>query len=706
LQLSFDIGGTFTDVVLMDEGTGRLWLGKTLTTYGDLSRAVSEGIGALLAASGTPAAAVDRPVVGATTLVTNALIERRAPPAALIATRGFADVIEIGRELRYDIYDLRLQFPEPLVPRSLRFEVTERIRTDGSVETPLDHSDLEDLVRGLRESGVRSVAICLLNSYASDRHERQIAEHLQAHAPEVLVTLSSELSPEIREYERTVTAAANAYVRPVAGEHLRDVESALGQVGIDRPLRLMQSNGGITDTERGRRFPIALLESGPAAGAIGAASIGAAYWGRRLGISNLIAFDMGGTTAKICLIDDGQPSLTRSFEVARVARHKRGSGLEIRVPVVELLEIGAGGGSIADLNSVGLLTVGPESAGSEPGPACYGRGGERPTVTDANVVLGYLDPGYFLGGRMPLDLEAARRALATISEPFGGDVDAAASGVLSVVEESMAAAMRIHATERGRDPRAYAVFAFGGAAPVHAVSVARRLGIEHVIIPSAAGVLAATGLHVAPPAVDVARTQVMPLTVWDSDVVAGLCAELRERALPQLGALAGSRVTWSISADMRFRNQGFEIEVALPQLSALLAGERSADELEVAEVDHLFRDRYELLRGGIPPAAEAEVVTWRLTAIGEWSEPELAIRRPDLGAGSREEQSRRAWFSGIGFVSVPVLAHLTLAPGERRTGPAIVQQPESTVVIGPGDIMYADDDANLHVEVAPVTESS
>jgi N-methylhydantoinase A len=696
MQLSFDIGGTFTDLVLLEEESGKVWFGKTLTTYDDLSRAVAEGVESLLGASGSAPAAIDRPVIGATTLVTNALIERGGEPTALITTRGFADLIEIGREWRYDIYDLRLRFPEPLVPSELRFEVSERVRADGVVEAPVALEELEATVATLREAGVRSVAVCLLNSYVDGVHERAIAARLAELAPELMVTTSAELAPEIREYERTVTAVANAYVRPVAGKHLGEIETAIRATGVEQPLLMMQSNGGITDTELAARFPIRLLESGPAAGALAAA-----HWGRRLGTRDLMAFDMGGTTAKVCLIHDGAPTLARSFEVARVHRHQRGSGMTMRVPVVELLEIGAGGGSIAALDEVGLLGVGPRSAGSEPGPACYGRGGAKPTVTDADLVLGYLDPDYFLGGRMKLDPEAAERAiLAELGGAFDGDARAAAAGIVKVIEESMAAAMRIHATEHGRDPREYAVLAFGGAAPMHAAGVARRLGVGELVIPAAAGVLAASGLQVAPPATDVVRTRIMPVAGWDAGEVATICRGLRDEALAQLGPLAGAGVDYRVSADMRFRGQGFEIEVGLPQLAEVAAMNGSGPTPDPAEADRLFRDRYELLRGSAPPAGEAEVVAWRLTATGAWEEPEPAARSGGEDGDRRPTHTREVWFESTGSVEAQVVDHLGLRPGDNGVGPAIVQQPESTAVLGPGDAWEVDEHLNLRVSIA------
>ncbi|NTW42080.1 MAG: hydantoinase/oxoprolinase family protein, partial [Cellulomonadaceae bacterium] len=398
MRASFDIGGTFTDLVLLDESTGRAWLGKCLTTYDDFSRAIEEGLAQVLGAAGAGPADLDRSVVGATTLVTNALIERRGARTALITTRGFGDTLEIGREWRYDLYDQQLQLPEPLVPVEHRFELTERLRADGSVHQEVDLEEAARIADAMAALDVESVAVCLLHSYASTAHEDAVAAVLAERLPGVPVTLSGRLAPVIREYERTVTTLANAYVRPVAGEHFADIERALQNAGIDQPLVLMQSNGGVISTRTAREAPLRLLESGPAAGALGAAFLGA-----RLGLDRLLAFDMGGTTAKICIVEGGRPTVHHGFEVGRVHRLKAGSGLPVSMPVVDMLEIGAGGGSIAGLDALGLLKVGPHSAGSRPGPAGYGMGGELPTVTDADIVLGYLDPDYFLGGRMQLD---------------------------------------------------------------------------------------------------------------------------------------------------------------------------------------------------------------------------------------------------------------------------------------------------------------
>ncbi|HEY0217536.1 MAG TPA: hydantoinase/oxoprolinase family protein [Cellulomonas sp.] len=681
MRVSFDIGGTFTDLVLLDEASGRAWLGKCLTTYDDFSRAIEQGVRQVLDAAGTGPEAVNDSVVGATTLVTNALIERRGADTALITTRGFGDTLEIGREWRYDLYDARLQLPEPLVPVQQRFEVTERLYADGTVAIPLDLAEVGRVADRLAELGVESVAVCLLHSYASTAHEEAVGAVLADRLPGVPVTLSGHLVPVIREYERTVTTLANAYVRPVAGEHFADIERAVGRLGIDQPLVLMQSNGGVISTPTAREHPLRLLESGPAAGAIGAAAVG-----RRLGLDRLIAFDMGGTTAKVALIEDGRPTVRGGFEVGRVHRLKAGSGLPVSMPVVDMLEIGAGGGSIAALDDLGLLKVGPHSAGSRPGPAGYGLGGDRPTVTDADIVLGYLDPEYFLGGRMSLDVEASRRAMVEhLGAAFGGDPVAAAAGVVRVVDEHMALAMQVHATERGHDPRTFTMLAFGGAAPVHAARVARTLSLSEVVIPSAAGVLSATGLLVAPPMVEVSRTHLTELAGWRAEAVADVYAGLVAQAAAEL-AQTVDRVERFV--DMRFVGQGFEIEVPV--------GEQDGP----AEYLAAFAKEYERVYGTRPDYDRAEVVTWRVRVYGVFTQPELVRTVPPVADGPAAARTREVWFPETGTVPAPVLRMLEQPPGFTVTGPAILQLPESTAVIGPEDVATVDEDGNLHIRIA------
>ncbi|TXK19293.1 hydantoinase/oxoprolinase family protein [Homoserinibacter sp. GY 40078] len=680
MRVSFDIGGTFTDIVLLDENTGRTWLGKALTTYNDFSQAIATGISQVLGDADRDTDAIDSAVVGATTLVTNALIERRGATTALVTTEGFGDVLEIGREWRYDLYDPRLQLPDPLVDPEARYEATERLDATGAVVTPLDRAGVERIADQLAAAGVESVAVCLLHSYVSAAHEEEIAEILQARLPEVPVTLSGHLVPVIREYERTVTTLANAYVRPVAGEHFEDIERALVQLGIDQQLMLMQSNGGVVSTATARAYPIRLLESGPAAGAIGAA-----YVGRQLDIENLIAFDMGGTTAKVCIVEGGAPTVRNGFEVGRVHRLKSGSGLPVSMPVVDMIEIGAGGGSIAHLDGLGLLKVGPKSAGSRPGPAGYGLGGTEPTVTDADIVLGYLDPAYFLGGRMSLDVEASRRAMVdSLGTAFGDDPVAAAAGIARVVDEHMALAVQVHLTEHGHDPRTFPMVAFGGAAPVHAARIARILGVGRLIIPAAAGVLSATGLLVAAPMVEESRTRLRELRDWDSDDIEAIFADLVAQARHELGTDI-DRVDRFV--EMRFLGQGFEIEVPVA------AGD-GPDEYRakfVAEYEHIY--------GTTPDYERIEIVTWRVRVYGPFEAPDLT-RTVSRDAAEDTTRTRAAWWPETGLVEAPVRRMLALPVGERVVGPAILQLPESTAVVGPLDEAWLDEFGNLHVDIA------
>ena len=505
LRAGVDIGGTFTDLIVYDERTGALHIGKTLTTPDDPAIAVETGMQETLTLAGEPPAAVGN-VIHGTTLVTNALIERKGARTALITTRGFRDAIEIRHEGRYDLYDLFLEMPPPLAPRRLRFEVDERVLADGSVHKPLDTATIPALIAELRRQGVEAVAVSLLHAYRNPEHERLLGEALAAGAPEIVLSLSSEVVPEIREYERTSTTLANVYVRPLVERYLERLEARLRAQGMtDASLYIMLSSGGTGTVETARRFPIRMIESGPAAGALAAAQ-----YGSLTDRPNLLSFDMGGTTAKACIIDNGEPLVSADFEVARVYRFKRGSGLPVRVPVIEMIEIGAGGGSIARADTLGLLKVGPDSAGAQPGPACYGRGGAAPTVTDADLLLGYLDPAFFLGGKMRLDLAAAERALGALGERLGLSATEAAWGVHQVVNENMAGAARIHAVERGKDPRAYPLFAFGGAGPVHAYRVAKILDVPELVIPLGAGVTSALGFLVAPLAFDFVRSFFSP----------------------------------------------------------------------------------------------------------------------------------------------------------------------------------------------------
>ena len=536
-RFGFDIGGTFTDFVLIDAASGEIASYKALTTPEDLSRAVVEGWEELLAGAGVAGGAVERAIHG-TTLITNALIERKGAKTALITTKGFRDILEMAKEMRYDIYDLLLVLPDPLVERPLRFEVDERINARGEVLTPLEPVELEVLAATLADVGVEAVAVCYLHAFTNPEHEQKTGAWLGENLPGVSVSLSSEVAPQIREYERMSTTVCNAYVQPLAERYLARIEESLRERGFNQGLYLMLSSGGVTTLETAARFPVRLVESGPAAGALAAV-----YYGELVGERDLVSFDMGGTTAKMCLIRDGSPTVTDTFEIARVHRFKRGSGLPVRVPTIEMIEIGAGGGSIARIDELGLLKVGPESAGADPGPACYGLGGVEPTVTDADLLLGYLNPGYFLGGRMGLDRGAAEAAVGSrIAEPMGLGVTEAAHGLYRVVNENMISATRVHIAEQGGDPRRLKLIAFGGAGPMHAHAIAQALKMEGYICPARAGVASAIGFLTAPAAFEYARTFIARLegtTLGELDRIYAELEEQGRRTLLEAGGVGG-----------------------------------------------------------------------------------------------------------------------------------------------------------------------
>ena len=683
LVLGVDIGGTFTDLVLVDEAAGHVFIGKELTTPRDPAAAVLTGLTRLAATSGRSPSEVTR-VIHATTLITNAIIERKGAPTGLITTRGFRDVLEIGREAKYDIYDMFLPLPPPLVPRARRHEATERLDVDGSVLTPLAIRDVVAAGKALVADGVEAVAVCFLYAHVNPEHERAAADELRRRWPALTVTCSSDVAPEIREYERTSTTVANAYVQPLASRYLARLSDGLARAGARGQLHLMLSSGGIASVDVARACPIQLLESGPAAGAL----IGA-FFGRLAGAPHLLALDMGGTTAKLCLVDDGQPAITYSFEAARERRFKRGSGLPIRIASVELLEVGAGGGSIARVDELGLMKVGPDSAGAEPGPACYGRGGIEPTVTDAALVLGYLDPAFFLGGAMPLHVDAARHAIERVAGRLGADPVRTAWGIHDIVCEQMAAAARIHVAEKGRDPRRYALLATGGAAPGHACRVAAKLGLSRVICPPGAGVASTFGLLVAPPKVDLVASYVTRLDELDLPRLEKLYDAMAADAIARLAAVgvAAHDVVLERRADMRYVGQGFEIVVPLPH-----DGDRDALR---AAFDAAYLDAYARLIAGAP----IEALSWRLTALGP-APPAAFLAATASGHGDALKGRRPAWFAEVqAFQDVPVYDRYRLAPGATLEGPAIVEERESTVVVVPGATARVDAHGALVIDL-------
>ncbi|KDN23258.1 hydantoinase/oxoprolinase family protein [Amycolatopsis rifamycinica] len=672
MRIGVDIGGTFTDLCAVDE-TGIVAVGKVLTTHDEPARAVEEGLAALLPDLG----AVEQ-VVHGTTLVTNALIERKGARTALLATAGFRDVLEMRREHRYELYDLRLELPSPLVPRHLRFDVPERILADGSVHIGLDEEYVARLGRELAARGIEAVAVCFLHAFTNPAHERRAGEILAEVAPSLRVALSSDVVPEIREFERASTTVANVYVQDLTERYLRDLEQRLHRLGITRAPHIMLSNGGLATVDTAARHPIRILESGPAGGALAAAAVGP---------DDLLAFDMGGTTAKLCLIAGGAPLVTHEFEVDRKYRLRPGSGLPVRVPVTDLIEIGVGGGSIARIDALGLLTVGPDSAGSEPGPVCYGRGGTEPTVTDADLVLGYLDPGYFLGGGMRLAAEAARAALREkIADPLGVGVEEAAWGIHTSVNEDMANAARVHAVERGQDPAKLPMYTFGGAGPVHGAGVARALGAPSVVAPPAAGVLSAAGFLTAPLAFDFVRSARAAVHDLTRGQVEALFAEMEAEGTALLAKSGVDEVTHRRIAEMRYAGQGYEIRVPVP------------DGPWPGTLIDEFTRTYRALYRRTGPEVGVEVLNWRVVSSGP--KPEVALRLPAQPTGNARKGTRQAWFPATGgFVDTTVFDRYRLAPGTRVDGPAIVEERESTVVVPPGAHCVVRDDGALAVTV-------
>jgi len=688
LRIGVDIGGTFTDLMMIGH-SGQVEIGKVLTTP-DPSRGVEEVLVQTLDRSGYSGASV-RHLVHGTTLVTNAIIERKGARTALLTTSGFRDSIEIGREHRYELYDLNLEHPRPLVPRHLRFDVPERTLADGTQAVEFGEGYVERLARELAGAGVEAVAICFLHSFTNPESERRARRSVNGEAPEMRVSVSSEIVPEIGEFERASTTIANVYVQPLVEDYLHELRRRLERIGFAGQLLVMLSSGGVATLDTCVRFPIRLLESGPAAGALAAAAVGTA-----MGRDSLLSFDMGGTTAKLSVVDGGEPLVTHDFEVDRRYRFKKGSGLPVKVPVIEMIEIGAGGGSIARVDSLGLLKVGPDSAGADPGPVCYARGGSSPTVTDADLVLGYLDPDYFLGGAMRLDVAAAEAAIAgSIGDRLGMSVPEAAWGVHQVVNEAMANAARVHVVERGKNPEALPVVAFGGAGPVHGYGVAELLGSTELVLPYGAGVTSAMGLLVAPLAFDFVRSYYGRLDELDWDEVNGIFEEM-ERDGTDLLVESGAgpdEITHIRTADIRYVGQGHEIRVPIPD-GTLSAGQRGTI---YEEFDRVYRSLY----GREGPPVGLEALTWRVVSRGPRPRPIEADRGDVAGdADAARKGERPAFFPSVGgFVTTPVYDRYRLGSGARMAGPAIIEERESTAIVGPGGLVRVDDRFNIVVSM-------
>jgi N-methylhydantoinase A len=688
IRVGIDVGGTFTDFVLVDEQKDLIYTGKRLTTSHDPSEAIIGGLERLLRDAGTGADRLHSLVHG-TTLVANTIIERSGAKVGLITTRGFRDSLEMGREIRYDLYDLALEPPRPLVRRPLRREVSERIDADGRIVLPLDEAELRRVAAELVADGIEAIAVCFMHAYRNAQHERIAKQILERECAGIPISVSSEVAPEIREYQRASTTCANAYVQPRIAHYLAQLQDKLRAVALHDKLYIMLSNGGITTVRAAREFPIRLIESGPAAGAMAAG-----YYGMLSSTESLISFDMGGTTAKMCLVDHGWPSRVHELEVGRVRRFRKGSGLPLKVPVVDMIEIGAGGGSIAHVDRMGLLKVGPESAGSEPGPACYGRGGARPTVTDADLVLGYLSPDYFLGGEMTLDRARVERAIEEhVARSLGCSVAQAAVGIHDVVNENMAAATRMHAAEKGQDPRRYTLIAFGGAGPVHAYGLARLLKIHRVICPFGAGVTSALGMLVAAPSTDLVRSYVSRLDHIDWDHLNGLFAEMEAEAralLVEAGA-DPAEITLRRAADMRYVGQGFEVTVPL---SDNPLGPGSLEDLK-----ERFLTTYAQLFERRITDVPVEAMSWRLAATGPVPNVELNFGGQPARRGDPRKGTREVYFPQTGFAPCAVYDRYSLTAGTQLAGPAVIEERESTIVVGPDARITVDKHLNLIVEI-------
>ena len=684
LSLGIDIGGTFTDVVIHDPRDGRAVIWKESTTPDDPARGAIEGTRRVLEKAGARPEQIGR-VVHATTLFTNALIERKGAKTGLLTTAGFRDVLEIGRERKYELYDLFIEMPKPLVARPWRREATERLSQDGTVEIALDVDAALAEVAELVAEGVESLAICFLHAYANPAHERAIGAAVSQRFPNLSVSLSSDIAPEIREYLRASTTVTNAYVRPLAEVYLERLETALRGEGIPGSLFLMLSNGGLTHVSEAKRAPVQLLESGPAAGALAGA-----WFGRNAGLERVLAFDMGGTTAKLALVDDGEPLVAYGFEAAREKRFLRGSGLPIQIATVELIEIGAGGGSIARKSDLGTLNVGPESSGAQPGPACYGRGGTEATVTDADLTLGYLNADFFLGGAMKIDRVATDAAFNHLAGALGVEASRAAFGVHDVVNENMAGAARVAIAERGRIPAEYALLATGGAGPVHAWHVASKLGVTRVVCPPGAGAGSTIGMLMAPARVDRVASYTVALASADFAGAEAVFTGLESESIEVLRLTGADVENRSIRrlADMRYIGQGSEITVVLPQ-PVTEAGVKTA-----------FEAAYKALFARTPPGAAIQFVALRLSASAPMPGSGGELLLPRHPSDNALKGTRPVFFPDTGTtLPTRVWDRYALQPGVSIEGPAVFEEDESTFIVGPGAKAQLLPDGSILAEV-------
>jgi N-methylhydantoinase A/oxoprolinase/acetone carboxylase beta subunit len=688
-RLGCDIGGTFTDFVLLNDKSGEIIVNKCLTTPGDPSDAVERGIRELDVENKGFVEKLDELIHG-TTLVINSIIERKGAITGLITTKGFRDVLELGREIRYAPYNIFAEFPQPLIPRHLRLEVDERIRSDGTVLKPLKEEDAEKIVKKLLGKGVESIAVCLLNSFENPAHEQMIKDVIRSLDPDVSVSISYDVLPQMREYERTSTTATNAYVKPLTGKYLSRLDERLSSIGFKGNLFIMLSSGGITTVETAEQFPVRIIESGPTA-----AVISGQYYGKLFNIPEMFCFDMGGTTAKSCLIQKGEVDIVPTFEVGRIQRFMKGSGLTIQVPVVDLMEIGAGGGSIAKVSKMGTLQVGPESSGAEPGPICYGRGGTGPCVTDADLLLGYLDENYFLGGEMTLDKEAARKGVEDkIAGTLGVTFVQATWGIHNLINETMAAAAKTHIAEKGGNPKLVTVSAFGGAGPVHAYGLAKKLGSPRVIVPPNAGVGSALGFFTAPRAFDLVRSHKVALDDADFADIEMIFKKMETEGAHTLEKGDTSRrIQYERSLDMRFLGQGSETNIAID--------ERDFGEANKDEIRSLFDEVYKKLYGRTYPDTPVEFINFRVRV----SLPKKLLQLPKWTSrgGSFEDaiKGKRKAYSPIAgdFIDYTVYDRYALSSEVNFEGPAIIEERESTVVVGEDASVSVDEYGFLWIDL-------
>lgn len=687
-RLGCDIGGTFTDFVLLNDETGEIHINKCLTTPKDPSDAVEEGIKEL--EKGVEGFVVElNEVIHGTTLVINSIIERKGAKTGLITTKGFRDVLELGREIRYAPYDIFSEYPEPLIPRSFRFEVDERIRSDGKIIRPLDPKNVRGIVRRMIDAGIESIAVCLINSFENPVHERMIKDIIVEEAPHMSVSISYEVLPQIREYERTSTTATNAYVKPLTGRYLSRLSNRLKSIGFEGRLFIMLASGGITSVDTAVDFPVRVIESGPTA-----AVISGQYYGKQFHIPEMFVFDMGGTTAKSCLIQGGVAGVVPTFEVGRVQRFMKGSGLTIQVPVVDLMEIGAGGGSIAKVSKMGTLQVGPESSGADPGPVCYGKGGTMPGVTDADLLLGYLDENYFLGGEMKLDKEAARKGVEeVIAGPLGVPLQRAVWGIHDLINETMAGAAKTHIAEKGGNPKLVTVIAFGGAGPVHAYGLAKKLGAPRLLIPPIPGVGSALGFFTAPRAFDVLRSHKQSLDDADFSVIESIFQEMEAEA-GKVIMKAGEKeaIIFERSLDMRFIGQGSETNVPISV--------DNFSKITREEVRGLFDKIYQNLYGRTYPESPVELINYKVRA--RLPEHPLQLPKIEKKISSLKEavkDTRNAYSPVVGdFIPYTVYDRYQLFPGAQFDGPAIIEERESTAVVGEDASVSVDDFGFLWID--------